>query len=53
MEIHLTEAEILRILLEYGNALTPEIYKFKSARIQRYPVLTVILSLKGEDDEAQ
>jgi hypothetical protein len=49
MEIHLNEAEILRILLDHVNSLTPELYEFSEARISRYPVLSVILSMKDED----
>ncbi len=52
MEIHLNEAEILRILLDHVNSLTPELYEFKAARVSHYLGMKVILTLKS-DDEAQ
>lgn len=51
MEIHLNEAEILRILLDHVNSLTPELYEFKAARVSsHYLGMKVILTLKGEDE---
>ena len=50
MEIHLNEAEILRILLSYANSVTSEEFSFDAAEISRYPTFKVILKAS---DEAQ
>jgi hypothetical protein len=50
MEIHLNEAEILRILLSYANSVMSEKFSFDSAEISRYPAFKVILKAS---DEAQ
>ena len=49
MEIHLSEAEILRILLAHINSITPEEYEFNKARISNYPY-KVILSVETQDE---
>jgi hypothetical protein len=50
MEIHLNEAEIMRILLSYANSVTSEEFSFDAAEISRYPTFKVILKA---GDEAQ
>jgi len=50
MEIHLTEAEVLRILMEHVNSFGCGV--FDAANVQHYPTFRVVLKA-AENDEAQ